>query len=53
MDTDTQRYSLTGKPEIHRKADGPLLIRANGTGHFLTWGERLRLWLGLAKLEDL
>lgn len=50
-------YSLTyrgGAPSIQwNHTDGPLLIRSDGHPHWLTWGERVRLWLGLIDAKHL
>ena len=33
--------------------DGPLLVRSDGRLHWLTWGERFRVWLGLTDAKRL
>ena len=41
------------RPSIHRKKDGLLLVTCTGTGRFLTWIERIQLWLGLTDANKL
>lgn len=33
--------------------DGPLLYCSDGQLHWLTWGERIRLFIGLADIHDI
>jgi hypothetical protein len=38
----------SGEPFIQwNHVDGPLLVRSDGQLHWLTRGERIRIWLGL------
>jgi hypothetical protein len=40
-------FAATSRPYIKaRHIDGPLLVMRNGEMHWLTWRERLLLWLG-------
>jgi hypothetical protein len=41
------------RPSIHRKRDGLLLVSCTGQGRFLSWLERLQLWLGLTNADKL
>jgi hypothetical protein len=41
------------RPSIHRKTDGLLLVSCTGRARFLTWVERLQLWLGLTDARKL
>lgn len=42
------------RPYINRKhVDGPLLYFSNGEMHWLTWRERLALWLGRTDADRL
>ena len=36
---------------VHRKKDGLLIINAHGKSRFMTWRERLAVWLLRGKLE--
>lgn len=45
---------ISAQPRIVWKhIDGPLLYCSNGLLHWLTWRERMRLWLGLADIHDI
>lgn len=45
---------VSAQPHINwSHIDGPLLICSNGLLHWLTWRERLRLWLGWADIHDI
>lgn len=46
-------YPLAREPSLKKHVDGPLLSCRDGTLHWLTWSERLQLWLGLISLETL
>ncbi len=36
-----------------RHIDGPVMTCRNGKMHWLTWGERLRLWLGWTTIYEI
>lgn len=47
-------YPADARPHLQRNhIDGPLLHARSGELHWLTWGERLRLWLGRTDAECL
>ena len=45
MTEDIVERGMVRAPEIHKKWDGLLLCRADGTCRFLTLTERCRYWL--------
>ena len=47
-------YAVGSQPHINWKhIDGPLLYCSDGQLHWLTWRERLRLFLKLADIHDI
>ena len=51
---DNVGYPIGTQPHIVWKhVDGPLLRTSDGQFHWLTWRERLRLFLGLADIHDI
>lgn len=46
-------WPADSEPSIHFKKDGPMLVMRNGEARFLTWRERLQLWLGRTSADDL
>lgn len=49
----TQREPGVGAHINWKHRDGPLLVCADGTLHWLTWLERIQFWLGLTNLARL
>jgi hypothetical protein len=47
-------YPADAEPYIKWKhIDGPLLVCRNGAMHWLTWGDRIRMWAGLDDIYSL
>lgn len=36
-----------------KHVDGPMLICSDGTMWWLTWGQRLKMWLGILNIDQL
>ncbi len=50
----TLRHRHCNEPHIQwNHVDGPLLVRCDGSPHWLTWRERMMLWLGRTDAKKL